>query len=429
MKHTEETKAKIKATRAASRVRHGEMDVKCYELKFDVSRLSGEKLKKLQLVFPEAKWFYNDMLARGSPFDASPKRTVVTVLDKDKNPTERTLEVLSEKIRDKIIECAKNSIYGLSKKKQKGQKVGKLKFKKHVDSIPLNMNGSSESYELDGRWARIQKIGWMRVNGTDQIPKDSEVTSAKLIRRNSDYYLHVTTWQPKKEKKSNNKKMGVDAGVLNQLSLANGILIQEQTPITSKIRRLHKQLDKRKKVHGSRWRRSNLALNKEYGHISNQRRDTRNKIVSVLTEKYGRICLQDDNIKGWQKMWGRRVAWSAIGGIMSDLKSHTPVPPVGRFVSTTGRCSRCHEPLPSVKGLAGLSARVVECPNCGLIIHRDVNGARVIEYEALSAEHTAVYRKEALASTRSLLRKLNEIPRVRASIADELRSPRLNAVR
>ena len=44
--------------------RHKMMSCRTFELKVDKSHLAEETLQALRLVFLEAKWFYNDLLAR-----------------------------------------------------------------------------------------------------------------------------------------------------------------------------------------------------------------------------------------------------------------------------------------------------------------------------------------------------------------------------
>lgn len=61
--HTEEEKAKIRASKQATALRHSSMDAKVYELKFVEKRLNKQQKEALDLLFLEGKWFYNHLLS------------------------------------------------------------------------------------------------------------------------------------------------------------------------------------------------------------------------------------------------------------------------------------------------------------------------------------------------------------------------------
>jgi len=394
--------------------RHRRMVCKTYELKIDKSHVSKETCETLRRLFLEAKWFYNDLLERSRHgeqgiFDADYKRREVLVRNKDGLFETRELKYLSSQMRQEIIQRTKRSIYGLSKLKKKGHKVGALKFKSRIESIPLRQYGVT--YDIIGGKVRIQNIKQrLRVRGLGQIPP-AEVASATLEQRSGDYFVHVTTYQ-KKVNKFPRKSLGIDAGIKNQLTLSNGLVVKEGVPVTRKIRHLHRELSKRKK-YGKNWLRTQLKLNREYDKIANQRADIRHKIASRLTSMYDAIAVQDDNIRGWQRMWGRKVTVSAIGGIMSDLrtKAHTPVE-VKRFVATTARCCRC-----GARQEVGLEERIYECHSCGFHIDRDLNAA-INVWRMVPAERRELTPVDTKTAT-ELMEYFNSIPRVSASLVEE----------
>jgi len=164
------------------------------------------------------------------------------------------------------------------------------------------------------------------VRGLYQIPEGAEYASATLEQRNGDFFIHLTSFQEPAEDVTPEKAVGIDAGVRHQLTLSNGVRIDKAVPFTEKARILHRELSKRKRC-GRNWSLTRDRLGKEYDHLANQRKDIRCKVVGKLVSTYDSLAIQEDNIRGWQRMWGKRVATSAIGGIMSDLrrKSHTPV--------------------------------------------------------------------------------------------------------
>ena len=252
----------------------------------------------------------------------------------------------------------------------------------------------------------------MRVRGLDQIPEGAEFVNATLEQRNGDYFIHMTTYQTPIERACPGKAIGVDAGVKHQLTLSNGLQIDEGVVITKKVRRLHRELSRRK-LHGKNWFKSYTRLSRVYDGLANERTDIRHRIVSKLVSTYDSIAVQDDNVAAWQRMWGKRVTTSAIGGIISDLKTkpHTPVV-VKRFEPTTRKCSSCG----ALRDI-GLEERDYQCDSCGLCIDRDLNAA-VNDWKAIPAERREFTPVDIRAAT-ELMGYFNSIPNVSACLVVE----------
>ncbi len=91
------------------------------------------------------------------------------------------------------------------------------------------------------------------------------------------------------------------------------------------------------------------------------------------------MCHQDENLKGWQRIWGRRILYTSIGGIISTLeqKVHTPVE-VDRFYPSTKTCSTCGN-IQEIR----IDERVYVCLKCGNVIDRDLNASINIRNEGL----------------------------------------------
>ena len=389
------------------------MVCKTYEVKVDRSHLSEEPHDILRRLFLEAKWFYNDLIASGDVFHADYKVRVVRVRNREKKLEERELRYLSSQMRQEIIDRAKDSIRGLSQLSKNGHRVGTLRFKSRVGSIPLKQYGVTYRVR-GGKEVSVQNIKEpLRVRGLDQIPEGAEFASATLEQRNgNDYFMHATTYQEPIKREILAKAIGVDAGVRHQLTLSNGLKIDESVSLTKSVKRLHRELARRK-LHGRNWLKTRDRLGKQYDHLTNKRADIRSKVVSRLVSTYDTVAVQDDCIRGWQQMWGRRVTTSAIGEIMRDLRnrSHTPVV-VGRFEPTTKRCSGC-----GVLNPIGLDERVYRCGTCGLLIDRDLNSA-INDWKEIPAERRESTPVDTKTAT-ELMEYFNGIPGVSASLVEE----------
>ncbi len=74
-----------------------------------------------------------------------------------------------------------------------------------------------------------------------------------------------------------------------------------------KTRKLHRQLSR--KVDGSnRRKRAKRALAKHSAVVANQRREHHFKLAHELCDKYDVLCLEDLNLEGMKRLWGRKVS-------------------------------------------------------------------------------------------------------------------------
>lgn len=415
----------IKASLKATKRRRKLQICRQYELKLDKSRLSNSTLRQLLMLFLEAKWFHNHLLAAGDLFDADYKASHVEVRVGDRYET-RPITNLSSQMRQELVDRIRDNIRGLSALKKNGHKVGKLQFKSTVKSIPLKQYDNTWTI-IDNHHIRIQGIKQpIRVRGLHQIPKNTEKTSALLISKHGDLYLHVTTYQPKPatnhsggEKKPD---IGIDLGIQNQLTTSNGARVNYEVPVTGRLIGLCRQLSRRKK-HSRNWRKTVIKLEKEYDRTVSIKHDITNKIAHALTTYYGTVCAQNDNLQSWQRLWGKRMLDTQLGGITRALKQKAQtLSTVDRWFASTKKCSRCG----NVKDESPLTERTYQCDLCGLVIDRDLNAAINIKREGLRLLAPTEYRSTP-ADTKSpteLLEYFSSIPRVRASLVEETGSPR-----
>ena len=421
-----EKNARIKASITATKARHKHMVCKTYELKVDLSRTSNYTKDRLRRLFLEAKWFYNYIVTKRLIFDPNAwKLTQVEVKTKNKTFENRNLNVLSSQMKQELVARAKDAISGLSVQKKKGRKVGALKPKKRVGSIPLIQY--EHTFDIVGDRIKVANINQLlKVRGLGQIPvtRSSEVASALLISaKDGNYFVHVAVYQTTLKTPTPSGGIGCDAGIKTQMVLANawdgvGVQIKEGVRVTQKVRRLHRKFSSR--TPKSRGRKAvQKRLNSEYRHITNSRRDIRNKLtsrISGIPSMFGTIATQKDHIAGWQKMWGTSVQTSAIGGMMTALKSKAYTPIVAdRWIPMTQTCPNCKELNPEVRGFKNLSNRTFECQKCGFRTDRDVAGAMNCSLLIPLAERKPVDMK---ASYTSMVEYFNSIPHVVASLME-----------
>ena len=407
----------IKASLAATKAKRKTQMCRVYEVKIDASHLNNATQEHLNRLFLEAKWFYNYILSQHNIFGMDDKVHEVPVKVKDVFEI-RDLRCLSAQMRQGIISRTQDNISGLAEKKKKGYKIGKLKYKSECQSIPLKQYGGT--YEiLDEKYIRIEKIKQkLKVIGLKQIPKGTDIANGTLIHKNGDYYLSITTYQKKTEQVPALESVGIDFGLSRQLMLSRtGIAIQYSIPVTPELRRIARKLSKQI-PHSKNWNKTRIKFDKEYEKATNIKQDIKNKIVSILKDKYGTVCVQDESIKAWQRIWGKKILTTSIGGIISTLKKkvHTLIEVPKNFPSTK-TCSKCG----NIQEVA-LDERVYICKKCSNVMDRDHNSADTIEDEGLKsvgAVRIELTPVEIETNTLMFLRYFNSIPYVKASSVKE----------
>ena len=270
----------IQQTLRETRNRRKDMVCRTYELKVNRSKLSKTALRHLHLLFLEAKWYSNAILASQDMFAFDYKTKVVPV----KTPAgreDRTLQVLSSQMRQELLDQIRQDVISLAKKKAKGWKIGRLKCKKRVEMVPLKQHTNTYTIQRPNK-VRIQGLRrWVQVRGLDQIPADAEFAASKLLFRTGDFYVHVTTYLPafhSHKRQVPSASTGIDGGIAHQLTLSNGVQITYDIPIPGRIKRLYQVLSK--KQYGSKnYVKPLRQLRRAFGQWTNQKQDVVHKRI------------------------------------------------------------------------------------------------------------------------------------------------------
>lgn len=379
---------KIKQSIQQTREKRKSQVCKTFEVKFDSSHLSKEKLNHLKMLFLEAKWLYNYQLSFEDVFNFSYKTKEVEILNRERQKEKRELRYLSSQMRQALVGRTQQNVLNLSKKKKKGYTVGRLKFRSQINSIPLPQFGVTHKIE-EGKYVKIQGFGrkQLKVNGLDQIPEGADIANAVLISRNGDYYLKITCFVPKEERIGTGKSIGLDFGIKDNIVDSNGNKHNFQFPEPKLLKKTSKKLNRKKKGSRNNYKQK-VILNKQYEKLSNKKKDAKNKFVSKLVKKNNLIVLQDESIAGWKnskmKGWSRRIQHSIMGGIISGLKNKPETFVIDKYFPSTQLCPNC-----GLLNNHSLDQRIYSC-SCGYLEDRDVHAARNILNEGLkqlSTEH------------------------------------------
>ena len=388
-----EKNTRISDTVRKTKARRSQMLCRTFELKILKRKLSTRAFVHLEQLFVEAKWFSNAIIGSNAIFEFDNKTKSVPVVCPDKTEV-RPLKNLSSQMRQSLLKQIQQDVISLAKKKEQGIKVGALKFKKYVQTIPLKQHGNTYTIQQPNH-IRIQGLRrGLKVRGMTQIPADAEFAKVHLQYRNGDFYLLVTCYLPKNTKHQRivpKQAVGVDGGIAHQLTLSNGIQLQYGIPIAKQIRKLYRRLARRQ--YGSKnYVKTLRQLRRYFIKWNNQKQNTINQIVSLLTRHYQLIAYQKDPLRAWQRIWGRRTLNTALGQLFTTLEKRAVRPiPINQWEPTTKRCSECATNLPEA---LPLNQRLFMCPNpaCQIQLNRDQNAATTMEkigtgqFEALNSE-------------------------------------------
>ena len=388
-----ETKKKIAQTIKETKDRRKNMSMKVFEVKIQIDKLSKEKLEKLQRFFLEAKWFSNDIIFNDS-FLYDIKQKVVTVRWTKDNVEYSKVEplILPSLIKLAIKDNIKQDIITLSKSKKKGIKVGKLKYKKEVNLLPLYRYGFGNCWYFSKENSNkivITGLGHIKVNGLKQkeLAFVREWGPAKLIRKPSGYYIQMTGFLDPIVSKSIPKEIskdriiGIDMGIKDTITMSNGE--KENFKFKKELKhlsRLHRKMIK--KIKGSKNQKKEIKKLKIYHErLVNKKVETARKFVAGIKKNFDIIAIQDENLKGWQSsFYGKQIMESCLGRIKKELKKYPNVIVVPRFTPTTKGCPDCGSHFP-----VNLKERTFKCPHCGFEEDRDTKSAKcIVVYGLLS---------------------------------------------
>ena len=335
---------KIKETGKATRERRKDMLCRVFEVKADLSRMSKSQRNDVNTLFREAKWFRNAYLADNGLSDKS-RSVKVKVKDVFE---ERELTLLGSQIKQSIISEVKDSIRGLAVLKEKGHKIGALKFKSVCNCV--NLKQFHVTYDIDKDRSRIRVQGIrkpFKVRGLEQIPDDAEIANAKFIRKASGLYFHITCYVPKEEKYIPYRSVGIDFGISDNLVFSDGrepvnICVPESKGTKLASRRMNKALSHNGNQKSNNHYKRKNKVRKAYEKDKNRRKDLANKAVHEILNNYDFIAIQDEMIHNWHKgIFGKQVQHSAIGVIKEELKNSSGVYVVSRDFPSTQICPEC----------------------------------------------------------------------------------------
>lgn len=267
-------------------------------------------------------------------------------------------------------------VYFDNKKKEHPKKKSLPKFKKRelYKSFTLKQAG----YKFEGK-GRIT-INGKRYRYFDSWPLKGKVKTLTVKRDNlGDIYIFAVTQEECNEVLPRaGKAVGMDFGLKHFLNLDDGSVIDSPQWYKASLKEL-KTIQRhisRCKAGSNNRKKAIKELNRIYRKMCNQRTDWFFKTAYQLIGDYAIICIEDLNLAGMQKLWGRKINDIAFGEFVQILEwaasnCGTEIVKIDRFAPSSKCCSRCGYIYTKLT----LKQREWDCPSCGAYHERDVNAA------------------------------------------------------
>ncbi|MEL6439078.1 MAG: transposase [Cyanobacteria bacterium J06621_8] len=181
------------------------------------------------------------------------------------------------------------------------------------------------------------------------------------------FILVVTDHQDETIPNMTGKIAGWDFGLKTFLTSSDDTTIESPLffkQLRSKLKAASRFLSRKKKG-SNNWYRAKDHLNRVYEEITHKRHDWFWKLSHRLTDEYDVLIFEDLNLKGMQRLWGRKISDLAFATFLeilqtvADVKGKT-VHFIDRFYPSSKTCSHCGH----VNHDLTLKDRFWDCQNC-----------------------------------------------------------------
>lgn len=248
----------------------------------------------------------------------------------------------------------------------------RFKGKHRFNSFTYPQSG----FRLAGDKLTLSKIGSCRLRLSREI--DGKIKTCTIKRQVDGWFVIFTAETPTKPLPKTGDATGIDVGIENFATLADGQIIENPHYLQSAQREIaiaQRQVSK-KKLRGSNRGKAARLLARKHLKVTNQRRDFLHKLSNRLVAEYDTIAVEDLKIKGLVKNHhlARAISDAAWGTFVQILsckaegagKRVVTVP----AAFTSQDCSQC-----GARVKKALAVREHRCIGCGFVAHRDHNAA------------------------------------------------------
>lgn len=283
----------------------------------------------------------------------------------------------SQAIQDAVerVDKSYKAFFNHLKKKHKGRKAPPHFCKREkYKSFTLKQAG----YSFEGK--NKIKIGKQVYKYCNSRPFEGEIKTV-TVKRNKlgEFFITIAC---KQEVNSiiprAGKAVGYDFGLKHFLNADDGSVIDSHLWYKASLKELraaHRKLSRCQKGSNNR-KRAICNLERVYEHVSNQRRDWFFKLANQIISENGIICIEDLNLDGMKRLWGRKVSDLAFAEFVAILEWKaslvgTTIVKIDRWAPSSKVCNVCG----TLNTELSLKQREWTCDCCNTHHNRDTNAA------------------------------------------------------
>ena len=235
----------------------------------------------------------------------------------------------------------------------------------------------------------VKNVGVMRMSYHRAIPAEAEIKHAVIKRVANRWYvcLMLELPIPTKRQHLTGQQVGVDMGLKSLAALSTGELLENPRWLRERLAKL-----RRLQRHAARQVKDSRRQQETYRQMAGLHEQVANQRADYLYKVSHRVVAENDLIAIENLSLGfmnrnRHLSLSSHDAGFGRLRQMLEYKAESAGIeviavnpsNTTQACSVCGSIVPK-----GLSVRVHTCPDCGLVLNRDINAARNILALALN---------------------------------------------
>ena len=260
-----------------------------------------------------------------------------------------------------------------------GEKPGYPRFKSfgRYDSFTYPQN--NHGFKIFQNTIYLSKIG--KVKAVIHKSIDGNIKTCTVKKEGSDWYVIFSIESETGQYDSETQEsIGIDVGLKFFAVFSDKTTINNPKFFKKEEKKIATLQRRKEKATGVRKKKIAKAIQKRHKKAKNKRKDFCHKLSRNIVNKYKTICVEDldiNQMKESNKYLSKNIH-DASWRLFIDLLSYKAEDAGRIFVKvnpayTTQDCSEC-----GYRVKKKLSDRAHNCPNCGLIMDRDLNASKNI---------------------------------------------------
>lgn len=350
--------------------------MKTYKFRlYPSQRDEAQLIKHLEI----CRWVYNNFLEKLNKSEKIPsKYNMVNRLPqlKEEHPF---LKNVYSKVLQEVIAQLYNNLSALSQSKNRGRKVGRLRFKGKGWFKTFSYNQSGFNIIKTGNRLdvlKLSKIGDIPIRIHRQI--EGNIKQIIIKRTASEKWYACIQTDASVEMKKGHGTVAIDLNTTNFLTDSDGLVIENPKyldEMEQKLRVHKKDLSRKKKGSNNR-KKARIRLARVFDKLDNKRLDFLHKVSTYYIQNYDTIILEDLKISdmcngSYYAKSNLDASWGLFKQLLLYKAESAGVEVV--FVEprdTTSECANCHH-----KKRKKIYEREHICDECGFTTTRDYNAA------------------------------------------------------